>query len=323
MSKIIEFIKNISPLNNRTKMPKTIYIIKVVLLFFFCKLSGELVGEGIVMLIHFACGKNPLKGEMFDPITITLMTYFGYSIMIVITMIIWKLFQKKTLSELGVTKKVGHYLIGMAAGAVLVVVSAVAVVFTGSIDYIGLFPDADISMVALFFFAFIFQGAFEEFLCRGVVLQLLRRNTSLPIAAAVSTALFVAPHIPNMINDRSLIVVFALINTALVSLIFSFLTVRFNSIWAACGMHTVWNFILYNVMGLNLSGNDGMTVAIFDMRSVGTNVLNGGTYGIEASVVTAVVLTLALVVCLFFSRKRFACHSSDKVSHTILESGCK
>ena len=304
MSKIIEFIKNISPLNNRTRMPKILYIIKVILLFYFCKLSGELVGEGIVMLIHFACGKNPLQGEMFDVTTITLMTYFGYSIMLVIIMIIWKLFQKKPLSELGVTKQVGHYLIGMAAGTVLVVISALAVVLTGSIDFAGIFPDADIPLVALFFFVFIFQGAFEEFLCRGVVLQLLRRNTSLPIAVAVSTALFVAPHIPSMLSDRSLIVVFALINTTLVSLIFSFLTVRFNSIWAACGMHTVWNFILYNVMGLNLSGNDEMTVAVFDMRSVGINVLNGGEYGIEASAVTTVVLSLALVVCFVFSRKR-------------------
>ncbi|MBO7424178.1 MAG: CPBP family intramembrane metalloprotease [Clostridiales bacterium] len=303
MSKIIDFIKNISPLNNRTKMPKILYIIKVILLFFFCKLSGELIGEGIIMLIHFACGKNPLKGEIFGPITITLMTYFGYSVMLVIIMLIWKLFQKKTLAELGVTKTFGHYLIGMTAGAVLVVISALAVVLTGSIDYVGLFPDADIPMVALFFFVFIFQGAFEEFLCRGVVLQLLRKNTSLPIAVAVSTALFVAPHIPKMFSDRSLIVVFALINTILVSLIFSFLTVRFNSIWAACGMHTVWNFIIYNVMGLNLSGNDGMTVAVFDMRSVGSNILNGAEYGIEASAVTTAVLILALAVCFYFSRK--------------------
>ena len=301
MTKVKELIKNISPLNNRTKMPTILYICKVVLLFFFCKLSGELIGEGVVMLIHFACGKNPLKGEMFNPVTITLMMYFGYSIMIVITILIWKLFQKKTLLELGVTGKIGHYLIGLAVGTVLVVASAFAVVLTGTIKYIGIFPDSNISLVALFFFAFIFQSAFEEFLCRGVVLQLLRKKTSLPIAVAVSTALFVAPHLPSMLSDRSPIVFWALINTTLVSLIFSFLTIRFNSIWAACGMHTVWNFILYNVLGLNLSGNDGMTIVVYDMRSVGTNVLNGGEYGIEGSAVTAIILIIALVICFAFS----------------------
>ena len=153
MSKVKELIKNLSPLNNRTEMPAVLYIIKVVLLFFFCKLSGELIGEGVVMLIHFACGKNPLQGEMFDPITITLMMYFGYSIMIFITMLIWKLFQKKTLSELGVTGKIGHYLIGLAVGTVLVVASVFAVVLTGTIKYIGIFQYSNIPLVVLFFFA--------------------------------------------------------------------------------------------------------------------------------------------------------------------------
>ena len=41
----------------------------------------------------------------------------------------------------------------------------------------------------------------------------------------------------------------------------------------------------------------------FDMRSVGSSVLNGGAYGIEASAVTTVVLSAALVLCLLFSRK--------------------
>ena len=56
------------------------------------------------MAIHFACGKKPLEGEMFDENTITLITCLGYSVMIVILFLLWKLFQKKTVSELGLTK---------------------------------------------------------------------------------------------------------------------------------------------------------------------------------------------------------------------------
>ena len=64
MNKIKEFIKNISPFNNRTDMPKLLYVIKVILIFWVFKFGAELVGEGIVLAIHFACGKNPLQGEM-------------------------------------------------------------------------------------------------------------------------------------------------------------------------------------------------------------------------------------------------------------------
>ena len=67
MSKIKEFIKDISPLNNRSEMPMLIYLIKVIIIFWFVKLGSELIGEGVVLGALFACGKNPLQGEMFDP----------------------------------------------------------------------------------------------------------------------------------------------------------------------------------------------------------------------------------------------------------------
>lgn len=62
-------------------MPKILYIIKVILIFFAFKFAAEIIAEGIVIGIHFAFGKNPLKGEMFGNNTITLITYFGYSIL--------------------------------------------------------------------------------------------------------------------------------------------------------------------------------------------------------------------------------------------------
>ena len=66
MGKIINFIRNISPFNNRTEMPKILYVIKVILFFWVCKFGSELVGEVLVLAVHFACGKNPLEGELFD-----------------------------------------------------------------------------------------------------------------------------------------------------------------------------------------------------------------------------------------------------------------
>ena len=61
-------------------------------------------------------------------------------------------------------------------------------------------------------------------------------------------------------------------------------------------MHSIWNFILYNIFGMNLSGNGEIKAAVFDMRSVGNNILNGGIYGIEASVVTTIVLAVTVII---------------------------
>ena len=294
MRKIKEFIKNISPLNNRNEMPVMLYLIKVILIFLFVKFGSEVIGEGFAIGLHFAFGLNPLNGEMFDIQTITLITYIGYGFMTGIIILYWKLFQKKTLAQLGFTKRAGSYLFGALSGVVLTAISVALVVLTGTIAYNGVFSSIDHVYILLMLGAFVCQGAFEEVLCRGVVLQLLKDKTPVPVAVGVSTALFIIPHISGMQGASPAIVTFAIIDLILISLIFSVLTLRFNSIGAACGLHSVWNFILYNILGLNLSGNDTLTAAVFDFRSVGSNVMNGGVYGIEASAVTALVLAAAL-----------------------------
>ena len=302
MNKVIQFIKNVSPLNNRSDMPAILYIIKVVIIFWFVKFCSELIGEGVVIGSLFACGKNPLEGEMFDSNTMMLIMYFGYGFMVGIMLLYWKLFQKKTMAQLGFTAKAGTYFIGAIAGAVLVAVSAVSVMLTGTLTYNGIFSSIDVRFIVLMLGGFICQGAMEEVLCRGIVLQLLKDKVPAPAAVGVSTILFIIPHLSSMEGVSAGIVIFAIIDLILISLIFSFLTLRFKSIWAACGLHSVWNFILFNILGLNLSGNDTLTAAVFDMRSVGSNVLNGGMYGIEASAVTAVVLSAFLVLCFLITR---------------------
>ena len=272
-----------------------LYVVKVILIFWVFKFASELVCEGIVLAIHFACGMNPLEGEMFDGNTITLISYFGYGIMIGIIFLLWKLFQKKTPAELGFTKPARSYFAGAAAGAVLVMITVALTVLAGAIRYNGVFENIDVAMVVLMFGGFVFQGAMEEVLCRGVVQQLLQKK-SVPAAVGVSAALFAIPHILNMDFSAPAIAVTTIINLFLISLIFSLLTIRFRSIWAACGMHTVWNYILYNILGLNLSGNDEITASVFNMSSVGENILNGGVYGIEASIITTAVLGVAVTL---------------------------
>ncbi len=296
MSKIKQFFKNISPLNNRTDMPGILYIIKVFIIFWFVKTGAELIGEGVVIAVCFACGKNPLQGEMFSPNIMMLIMYYGYVILIGIMFLYWKLFQKKTLSELGFTQKVGSYITGVITGTVLVVISVLLVVLAGAISYNGVFENINNGFILLMLGVFICQGAMEEVLCRGIVMGLLMKRTSAPVAIGLSSVLFTIPHLFNMTLSGGVFIFFAIVNLFLISIVFSLLTLYYKSIWAACGFHSIWNFILYNIFGMNLSGNGEIKAAVFDMRSVGNNILNGGIYGIEASVVTAIVLAVTVII---------------------------
>lgn len=296
MSKIKQFFKNISPLNNRTDMPGILYIIKVFIIFWFVKTGAELIGEGVVIAICFACGKNPLQGEMFSPNIMMLIMYYGYVILIGIMFLYWKLFQKKTLFELGFTQKVGSYITGVIIGTVLVVISVLLIVLAGAISYNGVFENINNGFILLMLGGFICQGAMEEVLCRGIVMGLLMKRTSVPVAIGLSSALFTIPHLFNMTLSGGVFIFFAIVNLFLISIVFSLLTLYYKSIWAACGFHSIWNFILYNIFGMNLSGNGEIKAAVFDMRLVGNNILNGGIYGIEASVVTAIVLAVTVII---------------------------
>ena len=285
-------------------MPTALFVIKKFLAFWVCYIAGLFIAEGIVILLHFACGKNMLVGDVFDAQTITLITYYGYIVISGVALLYWKLIEKKPLSEMGLTKRFGNYFIGAFVGVILLALSVAAIVLTGNMEYHGIFENVDILMILLLFGGFIIQGATEEILCRGIVLHALKEKTSVWIAIAVSTVLFIIPHWSSLFDGGTVYGVIGVANLVLISIIFSLLTVRFKSIWAACGLHSFWNAILYSVLGLNLSGKDETVTAIFDMQSVGKNIWNGGEYGIEASIITAVVLALAAVLLWYMSRKR-------------------
>lgn len=299
-----QFLKNISPFNNRTEIPAILYVVKIILAFLVCKIIGELIAEGVVILIHFALGKNVLKGETFDHQTITLITYYGYILVIGITILYWKFIRKKPLSEMGITKRFSNFYVGAAVGILLVVISVAAVMLTGTIKYNCVFKNIDFVMILLMLGGFIMQGAMEEFLCRGIVLCSLKSKTSIPVAIGVSTAMFIIPHLSSLSEGKPIYVVIGIVNLILISVIFSLFTLRFNSIWAACGLHSIWNFILFNILGLNLSGTNETTAAVFDLRSVGENICNGGEYGIEASIITAVVLSAAAALIWYLNGKK-------------------
>lgn len=299
-----EFLKNILPFNNRTEMPKALFVVKKILAFWLCYIAGLFLAEGVVILLHFALGKNMLVGDVFDGQTITLITYYGYIIMLGVALLYWKLIEKKPLSEMGLTKRFGNYFIGIIVGVLLLAVSVFAIVLTGNIEYHGIFENADILMIILLFGGFIIQGATEEILCRGIVLHTLKEKTPTWIAIAVSTVLFIIPHWSSLFEGGTIYGVIGVANLVLISIIFSLLTIRFKSIWAACGLHSFWNAILYCILGLNLSGKDETVTAIFNMQSVGNNIWNGGTYGIEASIVTTVVLAIAAALIWYMNRKK-------------------
>ncbi len=296
MKKWKQYLQAISPFNNRTDMPDVLFVLKKILAFWLCYITGLCVAEGIAIFLHFALGKNIFAGEMLDAQTITLITNYGFGIVSGTALLYWKWIEKKPLSAMGLKGNSGQYLFGMFMGILLLLLSVAAIILTGGMEFCGISGNTDLTMLLLLIGGFVMQGAAEEILCRGIVLHALKAKISVRIAVFVSTGLFMMPHLPTLLDAGILYGAIGIINLALISCIFSLLTIRFGSIWAACGLHSCWNAVLYGVLGLNLSGNEETMAAIFQLRSVGETIQNGASYGIEASIVTTAVLGISLAV---------------------------
>lgn len=299
-----QFLKKVSPFNNSTDMPDSLFVVKKILAFWVCYIAGLFIAEGLVILLHFALGKNMLVGDVFDVETITLITYYGYIVIAGIALLYWKMIEKKPLAAMGLSNNFGVYFIGVFLSVFLVGLSVVIITMTGAIKYQEIFENADIYMIILLTVGFVIQGAAEEILCRGIVFHALKDKTSPVTAMVVSTILFILPHCSALFAGEMIFGGIGVINLILISIIFCVLTIHFESIWAACGLHSFWNAILYCVLGLNLSGNEETHTAIFNMQSIGDNIWNGGIYGIEASIVTTVVLASAVTLFWYMDRKK-------------------
>ena len=289
-------IKNLSPFNNKTDMSAAMLLVKKLLAFFLCYWAGLLIAEGVVIGVMFACGKNLMQGEMFSDTVMDLLKYYGMIVVLGVSVLYWKLTEKRKLSEMGVTKHIGGWFVGALIGVGLLTVCAAAIMLTGSIRFEGLSKGTSTATLALMLGGFIIQGATEEFLCRGLVLCSLRDRVPLPAAIAASTLAFVYPHWSTLRDSEPKYIFSGVLCLAVISCVFSFLTLRTGSIWAACGLHSIWNFCLCCVLGLNLSGSEGASAAFIDMRSVGENLLNGGAYGIEASIISDIIIAVFAAV---------------------------
>ena len=290
-----KFIKNISPFNNRTDMPAAMLVIKKLLAFILCFAAGTLLGNAVVIGAMIVGGKKFLQGETFTESTMELLGLYAMAGMIAASVLYWKIIEKRNLSEMGVTGRIGGLFVGALIGTVLLFVCVAAIMLTGSISFEGLSQDINTSMLLLMLGGYIIQSTAEEFLCRGLVLCSLKDRVPMPVAIAASTFVFTFNHWGNFSGSEPRYIFSGVLCLVVISCIFSFLTLKTKSIWAACGLHSLWNFCLSCVLGLDLSG-ERASAALIDMKSVGKNLLNGGNYGIEASIITAALLAAAAVL---------------------------
>lgn len=207
-----QLLKKISPFNNSADMTVSLFVIKKILAFWLCYIAGLFLAEGLVILLHFALGKNMLVGDVFDAGTVALITYYGYLIIAGVALLYWKVIEKKPLTAIRLSKEIGTYFIGIALSVFLLTLCVFIIAATGNIKYQGIIENADVLMIILLTGGFMIQGVAEEILCRGIVSHALKEKTSFLIAMIVSTILFILPQWSSLFAGEMIYGVIGVIN---------------------------------------------------------------------------------------------------------------
>lgn len=304
MNQIKKCFRMINPFNNMEDMPIPVFILKKILAFLIIYYVSGVLGEAIIIGGFTAMGYDPLHGDMPSGEIAGLVKYYVFAVFLIVTLLYCAIVEKRSPKKLGFNKKITDYLPGIGIAVVLLGIIIGICTACGKISYLGINKDIDVKYILLLFGGLVIQGAAEEALCRGVVLTSLAKKVPLPIAVFFSATAFAFPHFFTLFDADIQFALLGLVNLYLVSTVFSMLVLIRSNIWASCGLHSIWNFLLYGIFGLTLSGNETEMSGVFCFKAEGANIFNGGVYGIEASIITTVVLGIAVVVLCLYAMKR-------------------
>jgi membrane protease YdiL (CAAX protease family) len=138
----------------------------------------------------------------------------------------------------------------------------------------------------------------EELLLRGVFFRVLERSLGSWLALALSAVLFGFMHAGN--PNATWWAAAGLALQAGVLLAAAYMASR--SLWLPIGVHWGWNAMQAGVVGGTVSGHT--TRAVLTVKPAGAEILSGGAFGLEGSVVaTTVCATVAVVLCTIAIRR--------------------
>jgi membrane protease YdiL (CAAX protease family) len=202
--------------------------------------------------------------------------------------------EKRQLTELsraGAGRELGA---GLAIGAAVFLIAIGAMTASGVFHIAGanrwtalLSPFSELILVAFF----------EEILFRGIIFRIVEKSLGSWLALLLSAVLFALAHLPN-----AGISVLAVAVTAVAGLMFGAAYMVTRRLWLVVGIHFAWNFMSDAVFSLPTSGHPAK--GLLQGQLSGPDWLSGGAYGVEASLLTLVIIGAATLWLLMVAERR-------------------
>ena len=217
--------------------------------------------------------------------------FIGEGIMLlsvfIVTFLMMRFLDRRPFSDLGFSLK-GRgkdILYGFLVAVLIYAIGFGVYLLTGQIEVVGVHLHWSDLLLSGLFFAMV--AIVEETMMRGYVLgRLLRTRLNKFISLLISSLLFALLHLMNP-NVAFL----PMLNLVLGGLLLGASYLYTRNLWFPISLHFFWNWIQGPVLGYEVSGNR-FCETLFSLRLPANNLINGGAFGFEGSLVCTVLATL-------------------------------
>ena len=245
-----------------------------------------LIASFVLALIQYAGAQ--IAGDAVQADWLKWLVSIGVSVlMIVLYALFVRWFEKHPAKDIPLLRLAADTGKGLAIGAIFMLVVTLVMMAFGLYRITGAGTENPLSLVSAFFL-FLYVAVGEEILFRGILFRWIDEKWGFIAALIVSALLFGFMHYgqPGATWWSSLAI--AIEAGLLLGAAYKYS----GTLWLPIGIHWAWNFVQGNVFGFEVSGGDAGT-ALLQATVNGPDILTGGKFGAEASVIT-VVLGLAL-----------------------------
>jgi membrane protease YdiL (CAAX protease family) len=251
----------------------------------------------LVLVIVVSLGTFVLAGDMSGEEFQSLMTrpigiVIQFAQMLVFIVPIWlfrKYVDRRSIMSLGLKfdrEMRREFVFGLLAGFGLISIVFLVLWSLEAVTIVDIsFPAQSLAVMTAIM---IMVGFSEEVLFRGYILNNCMDSFNKYAALLITSLAFSVSHLLN--PNPSLM---GVVNIVLAGLLLGLYYVHRRNLWFPIGVHITWNLFQGSFYGSEVSG--ATTDSVMTLEVTGSDLVTGGPFGFEASIVTSVVLILAIM----------------------------
>jgi membrane protease YdiL (CAAX protease family) len=227
-------------------------------------------------------------------------TLIGTSILAIIVLItyitLYRVYEKREITELSTTGLAKNLIVGIMLGAVLQALTIYIIYLNRGFSVISVnrfvfvLPALGISFGA---------AILEEILFRGIIFRITEEKLGSYFALAISAIIFGAAHLANP-NSTPVAAIGIAVQAGLLlgaAYIYS------KNLWFPIAIHFAWDFTQVGIFGAVTSGNT-LNESLLTTKIEGPALISGGAFGPEGSIQATLFCLIAAIILMLINHRQ-------------------